>query len=182
MGLDWKSIVRNVAPTIGTVISGGNPLAGGAIRALSEALLGKPDASETEIADYVSKARPEDLVKLREVETAYAAKMAEIGLRPMEMEIQDRASARDLFKVDTGPQKNISYLFLRGYFILLAVMLLSSVVGSLVGRPVAYPPEFKDMLFIMTGAVVTILSFWFGTTKGSADKTEALARSQPADR
>ena len=180
MGLDWKAIVRGVAPVLGTVISGGNPLAGGAMKLLSEALLGKPDGTEAELAAYVTQARPEDLVPLKKLELDYKARMQELGLRPLELEVQDRASARELFKVDTLPQKKISFLFLGGYFCLLAVMLLTSVVASFIGKAVTYPSEFKDMLFIMTGAVMTILAFWFGTTKASSEKTAALAASVPA--
>ena len=176
MGLDWKAIVRGIAPTIGTVISGGNPLAGGALKVLSEALLGKPDATEAEIGDFVTNARPEDLVKLKEIETTYNEKMAQIGLRPLELEVQDRMSARELFKVDTKPQKQITLVFLGGYFIVLLLFL----VVSLVGRKMDLPPEFAIILGVLSGAVPMILAFWFGTTKGSGEKTAAIVNGMPA--
>lgn len=176
MGLDWKAIVRGVAPTIGTVISGGNPLAGGALKVLAESLLGKPEATEEEIGTYVAQARPEDLVKLKEIEVAYNAKMAEIGLKPMELEIQDRMNARELFKVDMKPQRNITYVFLGGYFVVLVTLMIASIVG----RTLNLPPEFSVIFGVLSGAVPMILAFWFGSTKGSADKTAALAASKPA--
>lgn len=177
MGLDWKAIVRGVAPTIGTVISGGNPLAGGALKVLAESLLGKPDAEEAEIAAYITQARPEDLVKLKEIEADYNAKMAAIGLKPMELEIQDRASARDLYTVDSRPQRNITYVFLTGYFLILSGFMIT----ALLGKKVDLPAEFSIIFGVLSGSVPTILAFWFGTTKGSAEKTAALAASKPAN-
>jgi hypothetical protein len=177
MGLDWKAIVRGIAPTIGTVISGGNPLAGGALKVLAESLLGKPDAGEAEIAAYITQARPEDLVRLKEIEADYNARMAEIGLKPMELEIQDRASARSLYRVDSKPQRNITYVFLGGYFLIL----MGFVVTALWGKKVDLPAEFSIIFGVLSGSIPMILSFWFGTTKGSQEKTAALAASKPAN-
>ena len=178
MGLDWKAIVRGIAPTIGTVISGGNPLAGGAMKMLAETLLGKPDATEEDIASFVKNARPEDLVPLKKIEADYNAKMAELGLRPLELEMQDRASARGLFQIDSGPQKLITYLFLGGYFAVLVAFVISMLSG---GKLSDVPPVFALIFGVVTGAVPQIMSFWFGSSKSSQDKSEALARSKPAD-
>jgi hypothetical protein len=177
MGLDWKAIVRGIAPTIGTVISGGNPLAGGALKVLAEQLLGKPDASEDELATWVMGAKPEDLVKLKQIEADYNARMAEIGLRPMELEIQDRSSARDLFKIDTKPQKQITYLFLSGYF----AILVGFMVCAISGRKVDLPQEFSIIFGVLSGAVPMILAFWFGSTQSSGQKNALLAASRPPD-
>jgi hypothetical protein len=177
MGADWKAIIRGVAPVLGTIISGGNPLAGGAIRVLTDALLpGKENATEEDLAEFVQTARPEDLVPLKQIEADYRKKMAELGLRPLELEIQDRASARELFKVDSKPQRNITYLFLGGYFLVLLLLVGSSIIG----KSVNFPTEFAVVFGVLSGAVPSILAFWFGSTKGSAEKTQALAMSKPA--
>lgn len=47
-GFDWKAIVKTVAPALGTALGG--PLAGTAVKVLSEALLGHSDGKEEEIA------------------------------------------------------------------------------------------------------------------------------------
>jgi hypothetical protein len=177
MALDWKSIIRGIAPTIGTVISGGNPLAGGAIKILCQALLpDKPNATEADLANFVTNARPEDLVPLKQIEADYNTKMAELGLRPLELEVQDRASARDLFKVDPKPQKVITLAFLGGYFLVLLVLLGASIIGKIPN----FPAEFSVVFGVLSGAVPSILAFWFGSTSGSAAKTAALAASRPA--
>ena len=177
MALDWKSIIRGIAPTLGTVISGGNPLAGGAIKLLCQALLpGKPDATEADLKDFVENSRPEDLVPLKQIEATYNTDMAKLGLRPLELEVQDRASARDLFKVDPKPQKVITLCFLGGYFVVLVALLAVSIFG----KQVALPAEFSVVFGVLSGAVPSILAFWFGSTSGGQAKTAALAASRPA--
>jgi hypothetical protein len=165
-----------VAPVLGTVISGGNPLAGGAIKVLTAALLpGKPDATEEDLAAFVQGARPEDLLPLKQLEVDYKAKMAELGLRPLEMEMQDRASAREMFKIDQKPQWVITIVFLGGYF----AVLVTVMICFLVGKTLELPAVFSVIFGVVTGAVPQILAFWFGSSKGSQDKTMALAMSEP---
>ena len=48
MSADWKTIVKSIAPTIGTALGG--PLAGTAVKVLGNILLGNEDASHTEVA------------------------------------------------------------------------------------------------------------------------------------
>ena len=49
------NIVKTVAPTIATAMGG--PLAGMAVRTLSETLLGKPDGTEAELAAAAAAAQ-----------------------------------------------------------------------------------------------------------------------------
>lgn len=173
--MDWKAIVRGVAPVLGSALGG--PLGGGALKVIADGLLGKPDAKEADVANFITTARPEDLVKLKELENDYKLKMADLGLDPMRLEAQDRASARDLFKIDAKPQRNITYLFLGGYF---AILILFGV-AILRGLNLAIPPEFALIFGVITAAVPQILSFWFGSNSSSAQKNAMLAASTPPD-
>lgn len=175
MALDWKSIVRSIAPVLGTALGG--PLGGGALKILGDKLLGKPDATEEDVAGFISTARPEDLVPLKQIETEYKLKMAELGLDPLKMEYADRASARDLFKVDNKPQRNITYLFLAGYFLVLCLFGFAIIRGS----ELKIPPEFALIFGVITAAIPQILAFWFGSTQGSEKKNALLALSTPVD-
>ena len=47
-----KSIIQTVAPTIGTAVGG--PLGGMAVKAISEALLGKPDGTPDEVSKAIA--------------------------------------------------------------------------------------------------------------------------------
>ena len=89
--MDWKSIVRTVAPTLATALGG--PLAGAAVQALSVALLGRPDGTEQEVAEAVLVGGTDALLKVKQAEADFAVKMRELDIR-------DLASARELAKVD----------------------------------------------------------------------------------
>jgi len=52
------NLVRTVAPSIASAVGG--PLAGMATKAISEALLGKPDGSEEELLQAAAKASPKE--------------------------------------------------------------------------------------------------------------------------
>lgn len=175
MSTGWKDIVRAIAPTIGAVLGG--PLAGGAIKVLADQFLGRPDATEEDIAVAIGNARPEDLIRLKEIEADYKSKMADLGLDPLRMEYADRASARDMFKVDNRPQRNITYAFLGGYF--LTMLLIISAM--LLSKELKVPTEFALVFGVITGAIPQILAFWFGSTNTSAQKNALLHASKPAD-
>lgn len=56
VNIDWKEIVRAVAPTLATALGG--PLAGVATSEISNAILGKSDGTEAELGDALVKATP----------------------------------------------------------------------------------------------------------------------------
>jgi hypothetical protein len=72
------NLVRTVAPSIASAVGG--PLAGMATRAISEALLGKPDGTEAELTEAAAKATPEQLLALKTAEQDFAVKMRELDI------------------------------------------------------------------------------------------------------
>lgn len=78
MSFNWKGIVKGVAPTIATVLGG--PLAGMGVKAISEAILGKPDGTETDIALALQGATPEMLVKIKDAEHTFKEKMRKLDI------------------------------------------------------------------------------------------------------
>ena len=87
------NLVRTVAPTIATAVGG--PLAGMATRAISEALLGKPDGTEEELAQAAANATPEQLLALKKAEQDFAVRMRELDIDLERIANEDRNSARD---------------------------------------------------------------------------------------
>lgn len=175
MAFDWRKLIRTVAPTLGTALGG--PLGGMAMGALSQALLGKKDGTEEEIRDAVINATPADFLKLKELEQDFAKQMKALDIDVFRLEIQDKASARDMFKVNYWPQIAISALYIGGYFTILS-LLLSSRLGAI-------DPQWKEpatlLIGVLTTSVPTILAFWFGSTFGSREKSAMLAASSPPD-
>ena len=167
--VDWKSIVGSVAPTIATALGG--PLAGMAVSAVSQAVLGKPDASETDVASAIAKEKdPQILVKLKEAEFAFAAKMTELDIDIEKISAEDRASARarEIAVRDKTP-RNLAYFYTIGYFVILALIVCQ---GDKI------PENVKDLINILLGilsaAQMGIVTYYFGSSSGSAKKSEML--------
>ena len=66
-----------------------------ATRAISEALLGKPDGSEAELPEAAAKATPEQLLALKTAEQDFAVKMRELDIDLERIANADRDSARN---------------------------------------------------------------------------------------
>lgn len=169
MNTTWKGIVGTVAPALATALGG--PLAGVAVRAIAEKVLGKPEASEADVAAAVAGAGPELLLKLREADQAFAKVMADAGIKLEEIEAKDRASARDrqVALKDWTPN------FL-GVAIVAGVFLLEWFVFTH-----AIPREMQELagrsLGIADAMAMTVVTYFFGSSRGSREKDAILGRA-----
>jgi hypothetical protein len=170
---DWKNLVRTVAPGLATALGG--PLAGAAVQTISAAVLGKPDGTEEEVALAVASGGADALLKLKEAENAFAVKMRELGIDLERVHAGDRDSARRreaatgdvwtprvLAATIVGGFLTMVYMVLSGYVEGLKDPLVAGMVGTLIG----YVSAKADQ----------VVSYYFGSSSGSAAKTELLAR------
>jgi hypothetical protein len=71
------------------------------------------------------------------------------------------------------PEKIIQYCF--GGLVVLGLFV---VMGLLLWKPI--PPENKSTFEIiagaLTGSVITVIAYYFGSSKGSADKSEMMIK------
>lgn len=167
MNINWKEIVRNIAPIIGSTIGG--PFGGAAMAALSNTILGKPDGTEKEIEIALQQATPEQLVALKQADNDFKIKMADLGVKEDELFYKDVASARKLFTVNIWPQIILSAFYTIGYFIVLILLMTKAIDLS-----VEMQPTFNIILGVLTAAIPMILQFWFGSSNGSKEKTAGL--------
>lgn len=170
MSFDWKAVVRTVAPAIGTAL--GTPVTGMAVKFLADAFLGKPDATEEEVAAAVQGATPDQMLKLKQLDLEFKTKMKQLDIDVFAMEVDDRKSARDLAKVNMVPQVALSVIYSIGYFILLWQFVSGTVVIPLQNKDLLLP-----LLGVMTAAQVQIMNFWFGSSAGSKTKDFTPARA-----
>lgn len=161
--MDWKTLVRNVAPTLGAALGG--PFAGAATKFLADKFLGKPEATENEVAEFINAASPEKLVELRKLDNDFKVRMKELDVDVFKLEVQDTQSARELAKINMWPQVILSILYTGGYF----WMLYAFMIGD-VGVSMRFKAEFNIVLGVMTAAQVKIMDFWFGSSYGSKIK------------
>ncbi len=164
------NLVRTVAPSIATAVGG--PLAGMATRAISEALLGKPDGSEQELAEAAARATPEQLLALKQAEQDFAVKMRELDIDLERIANEDRSSARnrEVATRDWTPRV-LAGLVTGGYFGVLFYMLKNGL------------PQHggSEAMLVMLGTLGTawggIMAYYFGSSAGSKAKDEAMRRN-----
>ena len=166
--MSWKNTLATIAPTIATALGG--PLAGVAVKMASDAL--GIDADEKALEQAITTGDPEVMLKLKQVDNDFIYKMEELGFKKEELAFKDRASARELFKVNKYPQIVLSSVFIIGYFIVLSFLLSGEIT---------LPDSMKDvvvlLLGILTREVPTIMQFWFGSSSGSKDKADEIKRA-----
>jgi hypothetical protein len=141
-----------------------------ATRAISEALLGKPDGTEDELIDAAAKASPDQLLALKKAEQDFAVRMRELEIDLQRIDAADRSSARER-EVKTGDwtPKALAGAVTLGFF-------------GVLGYMIAYglPTQGGEALLVMLGTLGTawggIVSYYFGSSAGSKEKSEAMSR------
>lgn len=161
--MDFKGIIKAVAPFIGTLIGG--PFGGIATTILSKVFTGKENSTQEEIEKAVSTASPEQFVELKRVDLEKKKEYLKAGVKLEEIAALDRNSARDMQKSTNS--------------IVPGLLTIIITVGFFVTTfCIAYVPmqsTAKDVIDIMLGAEVTAwiscVMFWFGSSAGSKLKT-----------
>jgi hypothetical protein len=142
-----------------------------ATRAISEALLGKPDGTEQELENAVASATPEQLLALKKAEQEFAVKMRELDIDLERISNEDRDSARnrEVSLRDWTPRV-LAGLITVGYFGVLFWMLRFGLPNT----------GSSEALLVMLGALGTawggVVAYYFGSSAGSKEKTEAMNR------
>lgn len=172
--MDWRDVAGKVgaaAPILGTLLGGP---AGAAVGGLVAAALGTGNT-----ADDVSQAmatNPDAAVKLRQIESDERVKLQAMLLAHGRTEIaiayRDRVSARDR-EVRTGDvmtPRVLAGAVTLGFFGVLVLLLV-------VGKPAAGGDALLVMLGALGGAWTSIVSYYFGSSAGSAVKTELMSQA-----
>jgi len=171
-GFDWRQLVKSIAPTIGTALGG--PLGGVAGLALAK-VLGVPESSandDSALAAAVQGANPDQLLALKKADQDFALQMQSLGFKNVEaleaIAAGDRANARNReIQVKDWMPKALGLLITVGFFGMLYWMMRHEV-----------PIGNKDMLNILLGALgsawIGVCGYYFGSSAGSAAKTEIL--------
>jgi hypothetical protein len=165
---DWKQLLGAIAPTIATAL--GSPLAGMATRAISGAILGKPDGSDEEIQASLAGADAPTLLKLKELDLQFKKDMAQMGIDLEKLAMDDRANARARQIAVRDVVPTVLAFGMTGALVVLMFMMLRF------GVPGENRDTFTILLGLLGGAVTSVMSYYFGSSSGSAQKTEILSR------
>ena len=163
-------LLAQVAPTVATALGG--PLAGLAVKTLSEAMFGHQDASESDVSAALMNATPEQLQKLKEIDASFKLKMKELDIDLEKIAAGDRDSARNMqIRTNDWIPRAMAIMVTFGFFGILTWLLTKGV-----------PPTGSETLIYMLGALGTawtgIVQFYFGSSAGSKAKTDALVAGE----
>lgn len=197
MGLkDILPVVSKLAPMIATGLGG--PLAGGAVAAL-EAVFGLTSSSdqsmddrERNLAVAVAGATPQQLVDLRKADQDYQARMAEAGFKNQEALASLAFQTEQAYLVDVQDARKANAQNDRVFWLGIAVLLIFAVImfaalwGSyalLIGDITVKDAAIAGMVSGFVGTIIgyvaanaqQVVSFFFGSSRGSDHKTDAMA-------
>lgn len=166
----WQSItgvLATVAPGLATALGG--PLAGAAVGVIIKALDLPSDTPADQVASMVSKADPATLLALKNADQQFQADMRKLDIDLDRLANDDRASARDR-QVKTGDRTPavLAYAVTVGFFGVLGGMMFGLT-----------PDKGAEALLVMLGALggawTSVVGYYFGSSCGSKQKTDAMA-------
>lgn len=175
--MDWISLLKTVAPWIGTAIAGpAGPLVTMAVGAAAEAM-GLSEKTVDAVKTAVSGATPEQLAAIKKADQDFAVRMQELGFKNLEsleaIAAADRDSARKMQMANHSPVPAMLTCFVVGAFTVTLVLLLKFDVPATNRDIVVY------MIGQLSGGFTSALAFWLGTTRDSTRKTDLLAQAAP---
>lgn len=167
-------LVRTVAPSIASAVGG--PLAGMATRAISEALLGKPDGSEEELQVAASKATPEQLLALKQAENEFAVKMRELDIDLERISSQDRNSARER-EVKTGDwmPRVLAFIVVGGFMFTVFLVLMGYVEGM---KDPLMATTVGTLIGFVSAKCEQVVAYYFGSSAGSKAKDDLMRNAR----
>jgi len=170
--VDWKQLVKKIAPTIGAAVggsvSGGTGTAFGAMgaSALADALLGDKDASEERIVEAIRTASPQTLQRLKPAEKQFKNDLKSLGVSPAELGVETPTSK--FLGGSSGSLKAVSAISLAVIAGYLAIVLL--YLTGLVTIPEGQKELASQLVDPVQLAFGGVMFFWLGSSFGSKKK------------
>ena len=161
-----KGLFYKLAPIAATLIGG--PAAGLIVGKIT-GVLGLPEnASEEEIEVALGNATPAVQAQIKQLDNDYKLELAKNGIKIKELNIQDRASAREReAKVGSFMTRSLAILIIMGF--------LGACIAVFTGY-VADNMYVGIVLGVLGSKADAIVSYYFGSSHGSKMKTEGLLK------
>ena len=174
--MKWKDIskvIGSAAPIVGGLIGG--PAGAGIGTAISQILgvANTPDAVVNAL-----KTDPDALVKLKQYEIDHKYDLQKLQLEAVKADladVQDARNRQNQHEIATGKSDVnlyvLAWTIVAGFFGLIAIMMY-----------VAIPAESNNIIYMLFGTLAagfgSVMQYFFGSSKGSKDKTRLLAREK----
>lgn len=166
LGTVAKGALSVFAPTLASALPG--PLGGIAKQAVTS-VLGLPgESTEDEIEQALATADPALLAQMRKADNDFKLQMKQFGVDLAKIDAEDRASARSReVQLKDWMPKVLAFTTVLGWFGFTLALFRW-----------ALPTASHDLLLasfgILSTAVVGIFNYYFGSSAGSARKTEMM--------
>lgn len=172
--MDWKSIIGVVAPTLATALGG--PLAGLAVESLGKVLgMDSPTVEKVKDAFAQGQLTGEQIAQLKAAEIAMQLRMRELDISEQQLYASDRDSAR---KMQIATQS-----VWPGALSAITTLAVLGVIGArMTGMALPDDSTTVQLIGSLTTGWGLCLSYWFGTTRGSAEKTALLAQAPAVEK
>jgi len=191
MSFDWKKALGGIAPAIVESLVPGGPLVRAGLNAALNAFgVGEADVPDNEqdattlLAQKVQSATPEQLLALKQADNDMAKFMEKIDYKRDALYVEDTQNARAAH----GDDNKVFWL---GVMVLLtfATVMASALYGSYKiitgGMGTDLDAGIVAAVFGFLGTVVgyvaanaqQVVSFFFGSSRGSKQKTDAMAEA-----
>lgn len=168
-----NEFLKTLAPLLGTALGG--PLGGAAASFIADKLgLDTKDVKSINEVLNSGKLSADQIAQVKMAEIDFQKFLEANKIKLEEIAALDRNSARDMLKsTKSYVPATLTFVITAGYFVTLIGMMSQ-----------AFTVADSQVMLIMLGQLGTAwgvaIAFWFGTTSGSKDKTDLLAKSQPA--
>jgi len=163
-------LLGQVAPTLATALGG--PMAGLAVKTLSNVLLGHEEGTDEDLSKALGSATPEQLSDIKKIDADFKVRMKELDIDLEKISAGDRDSARKMqMETKDWVPKVLAVAITIGFFGILVWMLVYGM-----------PPSGTEALLMMLGALGTawtgVVNFYYGSSAGSKAKTDALTAKE----
>jgi len=168
----FTDVLKAIAPTVATVLGG--PLAGMAVSVLGD-VMGVSEPTQEKITKMFESGQmtAEQVAQIKLAEKQLVVKLKELDIDLERIHATDRASARTM---QISTRSLIPGMLAIG----ITVGFFGILYGMMIGKLTL---SENQALLIMLGSLGTawgsVISYYFGSTAGSAAKSELLAKAQP---
>jgi len=162
--MEW---LKTLAPTIATALGG--PLAGMAVSAVAKAIGCEPDEVQGIISSNKLTAEQVASIQLAELELKKQAQS--MGLDFAKLTVEDRKSAREM-------QIATKSMLVPSLAILIVSAFIGVVIATLGGFAVVDSVLAGTLIGYLSAKAEQVVNFYFGSSAGSKEKTELLAKAE----
>lgn len=152
----FGKLIENVAPTIATALGG--PVAGMAVKALSNALLGHEGGSQEDITTALENATPDQIASIRKVDADFKVQLKKLDIDLAKIAADDRASARTMAVSTHSFTPSIMSYVIVVCWAIIQYFLFTHIIDASMRELIA------RVLGTLDGALMLVLSFWFGSS------------------